>query len=151
MRIVQTTWGEGYRQMVAANTFLRDGGTTAIAVALSGRPGGMALFNVSEPARPAELARIVRPDLAEANRVHIHRYGSHGTFALLPLEQSRGAIGVIELGQNLISLRNDSVKVVEMPGAAPTYCLSPIGSRWLYSFSSQTSALFIYELSFNEN
>ena len=93
----------------------------------------------------------MRPDLAEANRVHIHRYGLHGTFALLPLEQSRGAIGVIELGQNLISLRNDSVKVVEMPGAAPTYCLSPIGSRWLYSFSSQTSALFIYELSFNEN
>ena len=69
---------------------------------------------------------------------------------MLPLEQTKGAFGVIELGQNLISLRNDSIKVVEMIGAAPTYCLSSIGSRWLYSFSSQTSALFIYELSFNE-
>ncbi|CAE7258430.1 unnamed protein product [Symbiodinium natans] len=75
------------------------GDTPALWVAaLWGHPGGVAVFNVSQPAFPKQVGLLLHKKMSRANRIHIH-YGK----AVVPLEQDpAGGFAVVDVANPLM-------------------------------------------------
>ena len=127
-RIVRTLHNESYVNMVGALGTSPTTGTTLMYQALWTRPGGLAIFDMEDPASPVEISRVVRDNTSMANRVQINQMG----YAFLPLDGGLNASGVaaIDIRQ---PRRPALVQAVTLP-ATRVYCLATRG-RFVYVFA----------------
>jgi hypothetical protein len=127
-RIVRTLHNESYVNMVGALGTSPTTGTALMYQALWTRPGGLAIFDMEDPASPLEISRVVGDNTSMANRVQINRMG----YAFLPLEGGLNASGVAAI--DIREPRRPAlVQTVTLP-ASRVYCLAT-GGRFVYVFA----------------
>ncbi|MEZ4472464.1 MAG: hypothetical protein R3F60_17045 [bacterium] len=113
-------------------------GPDLLFAALWDDPGGLGVFDLSEPARPAVHGLLLHPDLARANRVALAR-----DRAWLPLERSPGGVAGVDVRDpahpRLAHL------LVGIPGIDTPYTLAASGD-FLYVFSSRAPKMVVLEV-----
>jgi hypothetical protein len=135
MRIAASLQEPEYRQLVSE---MSPREPDLLYAALWDDPGGLAIFDVSEPARFHEVGSVVSAELAHANRVKLQ-----GHFAFLPLEQDPGGFAVLDVRSSA------SPRVVTLvrnvPGVSVPYTLA-VNGPYLYLFGTRESTLAVFRL-----
>ncbi|MEZ4469133.1 MAG: hypothetical protein R3F43_33030, partial [bacterium] len=135
LRVVGGREAPAWRQLVAARDPARP---DLLFAALWDDPGGLGVFDLSEPARPAVHGLLLHPDLARANRVALAR-----DRAWLPLERSPGGVAGVDVRDpahpRLAHL------LVGIPGIDTPYTLAASGD-FLYVFSSRAPKMVVLEV-----
>ena len=128
-RIVRTLHNESYVNMVGALGTSPTTGTALMYQALWARPGGLAIFDMTDPASPLEISRVVGDKTSMANRVQINNMG----YAFLPLDGGFNASGVAAIDIRK-PRRPALVQAVTLP-ATRVYCLATGSVRFVYVFA----------------
>lgn len=124
-----------YRQMVSEMRATQPG---VLFAALWGDPGGLAAFDVADPARVRLLDKQVRPELRRSNRVKL----SDG-YAYLPLEQTPGGLAVFDVSDPeklRFVAQSTGFQSVEMP-----YTLE-VNGAYVYLFGSASASMAVLRL-----
>uniref|UniRef100_A0A7S2RGE7 Uncharacterized protein n=1 Tax=Rhizochromulina marina TaxID=1034831 RepID=A0A7S2RGE7_9STRA len=104
-----------------------------------GSPGGLVVFNASDPLAPVLLSETKSPRLAMANRVKLYH-----NVALVPLEQRVGGFGIIDLADAArFSATHVAPSIVNNTKA---YCLSVTEKGRVYLFIAETATVHVYEI-----
>jgi hypothetical protein len=135
MRVARSLSDAAYRQMVSE---MKPYHPDLLYAALWNDPGGLAAFDVANPARFRPLGSLVRSDLARSNRVKLR-----DNFAFLSLEQEPGgfaAVDVTDAGSpGLIAL------VRGIHGISTPYTLG-LNRDHLYVFGTEEAAMAVFRL-----
>jgi hypothetical protein len=152
-RVVKTLHDPSYVNMVgalqpaAAAATAGSSGSTLMYQALWTQPGGLAVFDMQEPAAPAEIGRYLSPNTSYANRVQLSQPAAAGgggsMYAFLPLEA-----GVEHSGVAVIDIRQPRqprfAQAVYLP-KSKVYCLCTYGA-WVYAFGANTHTMYILSI-----
>jgi hypothetical protein len=135
MSVVRSLSDATYRQMVSE---MNPDHPDLLYVALWNDFGGLAVFDVADPADFRPLGSLVRSDLARSNRVKLH-----GNLAFLPLEQEPGGFAVVDVtdptSPGIVSL------VRGIRGISTPYTLA-VNRDHLYVFGSEEAAMAVFRL-----
>jgi hypothetical protein len=135
MSVVRSLSDVAYRQMVSE---MKPYHPDLLYVALWNDPGGLAVFDVADPAGFRSLGALVRSDLARSNRVKLH-----DNLAFLPLEQEPGGFAVIDVSDpaspGLVAL------VRGIHGISMPYTLV-VNHDHLYVFGTEEAAMAVFRL-----
>ena len=142
-RIVRTISDSSYVNMVGALRKSRGTGATFMYQALWTKPGGLAIFDMVDPASPLEIGRIISANSSYANRVQLH---DKFPLAFLPLEGGFAASGAAVIDVSDLQ-RPTIAQIVRMPGMK-VYCLATHGT-FVYIFGikpTDDTTMYIYQL-----
>jgi hypothetical protein len=135
MRVVRSLSDPSYRQMVPE---MKPYHPDRLYAALWDDPGGLAVFDVSDPAGFRPLGSLVRRDLAGSNRVKLH-----DNLAFLPLEQEPGGFAAVDVtdpgSPELVAL------VRGIGGISKPYTLV-VNRDHLYVFGSEEASMAVFRL-----
>ena len=109
-----------------------------IFVALFGMKGGLATFNVANPKKIVYLDKVVTKALGKANRVKIRK-----NMAFLPLRQSVGGLGVIDISDP--NMLRKVMEIKSIPGVLRPYTLN-YKDNIIYVFGSHTYSMGILKV-----
>jgi hypothetical protein len=135
MSVVESLSDAAYRQMVSE---MKPYHPDLLYVALWNDPGGLAVFDVSDPADFRPLGSLVRGDLARSNRVKLD-----GNLAFLPLEQEPGgfaAVDVTDPGSPELAALVRGIRGISKP-----YTLA-VNRDHLYLFGSEEPAMAVFRI-----
>jgi hypothetical protein len=124
-----------YRQMVSE---MKPYHADLLYVALWNDLGGLAVFDVADPANFRPLGSLVRSDLGRSNRVKLH-----DNLAFLPLEQETGGFAVVDV-TDPVSPRIVAL-VRGIHGISTPYTLA-VNRDHLYVFGSEEAAMAVFRL-----
>jgi hypothetical protein len=135
MNVVRSLSDAAYRQMVSE---MKPYHPDLLYVALWNDLGGLAVFDVADPAGFRLLGSLVRSDLARSNRVKLH-----DNLAFLPLEQEPGGFAAVDVtdpgSPAIVSL------VRGIHGISAPYTLV-VNRDHLYVFGSEEAAMAVFRL-----
>jgi hypothetical protein len=135
MSVVASLSDVAYRQMVSE---MKPYHPDLLYVALWNDLGGLAVFDVADPAGFRPLGSLVRSDLARSNRVKVH-----DNLAFLPLEQEPGGFAAVDVtdpvSPGIVSL------VRGIHGISTPYTLV-VNRDHLYVFGSEEAAMAVFRL-----
>jgi hypothetical protein len=135
MRVVKSLSDVTYRQMASE---MNPKHPDLLYVALWSDLGGLAIFDVADPAGFRPLGSLVHSDLAYSNRVKLH-----GNLAFLPLEQEPGGFAVVDVSNPASPEMLSLVRGIE--GVSAPYTLA-VNRDHLYVFGSEQAAMAIFRL-----
>jgi hypothetical protein len=135
MRIVRSLEGEPYRQMVSAMSPERP---DLLFAALWNDAGGLAIFDVRDPAHFTLVGQIVMPELARSNRVKLQ-----GDWAFLPLQVDPGGFAAIDATDPRIPRL--AFVTTPVPGISTPYTLE-VREDHVYLFGSTEPKMAVFRL-----
>lgn len=101
--------------------------------------GGLASFDITDPANIKELSHTCSIESAKANRVRVS-----GNYAFLPLEQENtGAFSIIDIS-NPYNLKQVAI-IKDIPNIKKSYTLS-VKDNYIYIFGSKNNNLAVLKL-----
>ena len=142
-RIVRALHNSSYVNMVGA-LGASPAGAPLMYQALWAKPGGVAIFDMQDPASPLEIGRVVGNSTCFANRVQL---SDGGGYALLPLEAGLAASGIAA-----IDVRDPRRPVLAQAVPLPktkVYCLATRG-MFVYAFGIEKddeTSMFVFSIS----
>jgi len=135
MRVVASLSDAVHRQMVSE---MKPYHPDRLYAALWSDPGGLAVFDVEEPASFRSLGYLVRRDLARSNRVKLL-----DDIAFLPLEQEPGGFAAVDVTEprspRIVAL------VRGIRGISTPYTLA-VNRDHLYVFASKEATMAVFHL-----
>lgn len=135
MRIVHTLEDESYCQMVSE---MSGDHPDLLYAALWGDPGGLGVFDVSDPPHFRLVGRLLMPELGHANRVKLQ-----DDRAFLPLEADPGGFAILDVGNPVAPAL---VRLVTgIPGISMPYTLE-VNRDHLYVFGSREPKMAVFRL-----
>jgi hypothetical protein len=165
-RVVRTLHDPSYVNMVGAlsptaATAARNGGNGGAPLmyqALWAEPGGLAIFDIQQPAAPTEIGKYLSPNTSYANRVQLSQPAARGgvsgvgpiysspaahLYAFLPLEAGaeQSGVAVIDVRQP----RQPRLAQTWRVAKGKMYCLCTYGS-WVYAFGANTDTMYIFSI-----